>query len=151
MSEVLFTLTTFIEAVMNNHHYNEYTLDSKNNILEFRIISTGDSLDIPSGDEWCEDTMVYQGNYPLEEDEDVREVVEKYYPGIPCRTHGYKVCYREFTLSLPPNRKRGDTYTLSEMRAMITDICAHEDIPGYGFDYHQMPECEEEYDRLVSM
>ena len=150
MSEVLFTLTTFIEAVMSNHRYNEYTLDSNNNTIEFRITSCGDSLDIWCNDEWLEDAMIFDDNYPLEDDVVLSDIIAKEYADTPVRTHGYSNCYREYTLSLPPTRKRGDTYTLSEIRAMVSDIQNHEDIPGCGFSYHNMPECEEEYDWLVS-
>ena len=161
METVYYTISSFIDAVLANHSDNEYTLDSKNDELVFCITSYGDSIDCwsPEDDEdpyrageWVEDAMIYQENYPLEDDEDIDDVVRECYSDpnypTPVRSHSYGSCYREFYLMLPPNRKRGDRYTLEQMREMIKDVQNHEDHPGMGFSYHNMPACEYCSERL---
>ena len=102
------------------HLSKEYTLNSKENTLWVGIQGWGDTVDKwKEGEEdWEEVDFITQDFYPLMLDTDVSEVVRDN-PNTNLRFHGYKV-YNQFTLSLPPNRKRGDTYTSEEIRGMIT-------------------------------
>ena len=110
-----FTITDIINLSQ------EYTLNSKENTLWVGIQGWGDSVDLwdNTWDDWCEEEFITQDFYPLCEDTYEEEVVKSYPENTNLRFHGYK-CYLQFTLSLPPNRKRGDTYTPEEIRGMIT-------------------------------
>ena len=110
-----FTITDIINLSQ------EYTLNSKENTLWVGIQGWGDTVDKWDDDsnEWYEDDFITQDFYPLCEDKDESDVVKSNPPNTNLRFHGYKT-YLQFWLSLPPNRKRGDTYTTEEIRGMIT-------------------------------
>jgi hypothetical protein len=140
--ETLYTLTSLITAVMGNggwmdssgYHFNESRTE-----LYLIVQGYGDSIDYQNSnsyDGWEENCMITQDFYPLEDDELVEDIDD----GVtPMRAHGYKSIVKKYTLELPPNRKRGDTYTVSQIREMITEIewCG-DDIPGMGFSYYNV-------------
>ena len=144
--ETTYTLTSLISTFIwyNYRCDNEYSFNPERTELTFTIFGTGDSIDYANPnafDGWEEYCMITQGFEPLEADEDTTELDD----GItPMRTHSYKSIGKEFTLTLPPNRKRGDTYTVEQIRSMITnEEWLAEDIPGMGFTYYN---CSEEYE-----
>jgi hypothetical protein len=113
----------------------EYTLNSKDNTLWVGVQGWGDTVDMwcDTWSCWNEEEFITQDLYPLCIDTDECEVVKSYPENTPLRFHGYKV-YLQFTLSLPPNRKRGDTYTAKEIREMIVSSDGWgDDIPKGGF------------------
>ena len=139
--ETRFTLTDIISIFIwsNFRCNNEYSFSDDRNTLTFMICGTGDSIDYwnETSEEWEEDCVITQGFEPLEVDEDTSELDN----GSPMRTHGYKSVCKEITLSLPPNRKRGDTYSEKEVRNMVMDSeFLGDDIPGMGFDYYNLPD-----------
>lgn len=107
-----FTITDIINLSQ------EYTLNSKDNTLWISMVGYGNSVDYWSEKYgWEEEDFITQDFYPLQEDKDVDDYVSDN-PNTNLRFHDYKVGL-QFTLSLPPNRKRGDTYTAQQVREMI--------------------------------
>ena len=149
--EELFTLTSLIQRfIWSDTRYfgwcnNEYEFSEDRNTLTFTIRGTGDSIDYknphdPSG--WEEYCVLTQGFYPLEDDEHVSDLDD----GVtPMRTHDYKSVFKVFYLELPPNRKRGDTYTVSQIQKMVVESnWIGDDVPGMGFDYYNCEDDEDE-------
>ncbi len=144
MSET-YTLTDIIN-IYSKAYYFEYTLDSKNDELELDITQRGagytvDKFDIEAG-EWYEEEMLTYGFEPVMPDapdaDDNEELGTE-----PRRVHDYKYVRRVYTLSLPPNRKRGDRYTAKQLFHMNTNTEFGDDVPGHGFSYINMPDDEE--------
>lgn len=105
--------------------------------LSFNMCGSGYSVDfIDENGEWYEEEMIYEGFEPFQKDENYDEVF-KSYGNRPFRTHDYKSIYIRFTLELPPNRKRGDKYSMNEIMAMVRDTdFAGDDVPGMGYSYY---------------
>ena len=142
--EERYTLTDIIDCSFDKYSY-EFSDDR--NTLTLMMCGTGDSIDYSnphSFDGWEEYCMITQGMEPLEDDEDTSELDD----GVtPMRTHSYKSICKDFTLSLPPNRKRGDTYTKKEIQEMVIDNdFLGDDIPGMGFSYYNIPDEQYEED-----
>ena len=132
-----FTLTSLISSMMGRggcYDNTEYTFNDDRSELVITAQGYGDTIDYQDGEgEWEEDSMVYQEFYPLWDDENPEDVDD----GVtPMRAHGYKSVVIEFTLALPPNRKRGDTYTVSQIREMITHTEFISEVCGMGFTYY---------------
>ena len=135
--ELVYTLTSLIETFMGNGSWKDNTSYSFNDSRsELTIVAQGygDSIDYRDGKGyWEEDCMVYQGFYPFWDDEtpeDLDDGVTEF------RSHSYKSVIYEFTLTLPSERKRGDTYTVEEIRKMITHTEFVYENPGMGFTYY---------------
>jgi hypothetical protein len=142
--ETLYTLTSLIAALMGNGGWRDNTSYKFNEDRSELVITAqggGYTIDYKDGDEWVEDTMVYQELYPLWDDETPEDLDD----GItPMRAHDYNGVMYEFTLTLPPTRKRGDTYTVSQIREMITHTEFIDEVVGMGFSYYNEVEEEEE-------
>lgn len=138
-----FTLTDVIDAADSSHRVlgcSDYSFDDKREYLTLTFRGSGYSVDFKdSNGEWCEEEMLYEGYYPLQEDDDYDAIFESY-GNQPFRTHDYKSTYITFTLKLPPNRKRGDTYTPQQLQDMICDTTHGDDNPGMGFTYYNCDE-----------
>jgi len=109
-----YTVTDLID------HAQEYKLNSKENRLWLGMEGYGATVDEWDGKEWYEESFICEDFEPLQQDTTEDEVVASYPEDTPLRFHDYKV-YLQFTLELPPNRKRGDTYTAQEVRDMLVD------------------------------
>ena len=137
----LYTITDLIDYAFDN----EYSFDAERTELTLIVKGCGDSIDYANPhafDGWEEHCMIVQDLEPFEDDETCEDLDD----GItPMRTHGYKSIIKEYTLALPPNRKRGDTYTKEQIQAMvIRDEFIGDDIPGMGFSYYNTTEEMEE-------
>ena len=134
---MLYTLSAIIALAFDN----EYSFNADRTELTLVMKGTGDSIDYANPnafDGWEEYCVITQGFTPLEDDEECSELDDG---KTPMRTHGYKSICKEYTLTLPPNRKRGDTYTKQQIQAMVTDNeFLGDDIPGMGFTYYNAPE-----------
>ena len=148
--ETLYTLTSLISTFIwsdyrrNGRCDNEYQFSEDRRFLTFTIFGTGDSIDYANPhafDGWEENCMITQGFVPLEDDEYEYELDD----GVtPMRTHSYKSVGKEITLKLPPNRKRGDSYTTAQIKEMVVQtVWLCDDIPGMGFSYYNVPDEEE--------
>ena len=141
-----FNLTELIDWCMSENRYNEYEFNAERTELWLGMVGYGDSvdylLDEDDLDSWQEDMFLTQGFYPLQDDENVEDILDEV---TPTRTHDYKTACLQFWLDLPPNRKRGTRYSVSEIRSWIR--CADgwgDDNPGMGFSYYNMPETDED-------
>ena len=136
-----------ITDIINCSYDNEYEFSDDRTTLTLVMWGTGDSIDYSnphSFDGWEEYCMITQGFEPLENDEDTSELDDG---ATPMRTHSYKSICKEYTLTLPPNRKRGDTYTSQQIQEMVTDNeFLGDDIPGMGFSYYNIPDEQYEED-----
>ena len=145
--ETLYTLTSLISALMGNGGWKdntEYHFSDDRSELVITAQGYGDTIDYQNPDAfdgWEENTMVYQDFYPLWDDETPEDIDD----GVtPMRAHSYSSVMYEFTLTLPPNRKRGDTYTVSQIREMITDTEFIDEVVGNAFTYYNVVEEDEE-------
>ena len=139
-----FTLTDVITIADESFRVlgdSDYSFDDKREFLTLSMRGSGYSVDFRQDDgSWEEVEMLYEGFYPLQEDDDYDEIFASY-GNKAFRTHDYKSTYITFTLKLPTNRKRGDTYTPAQLNAMIVDYAYGDDNPGMGFTYYN---CDDE-------
>ena len=142
-----YTLTDLINAMSGNGSWRDctdYKFNEDRTILTITAQGYGDSIDYKNdaySDGWEEDSMVYQDFYPLWDDETTEDLDD----GVThMRSHSYKSVIIDFTLTLPPNRKRGDTYTVAELREMISEVDYVYENPGCGFNYYNVDDDEEE-------
>ena len=134
------TLTELIEECMSGWKYNEYSFNEDRSVLHICMKGFGDSIEYYQFGCWQECDFVTQGFYPIEDGE---EVDDKDDGVTPMRSHDYKGVYQQWWLQLPPNRKRGDTYTLEELRGMIKSSDGWgDDVVGGGYSYYN---CDEDY------
>ena len=151
--EELFTLTSLINTFIwsDTRRFgrcnNTYEFSEDRNYLTFVITGTGDSIDYANPhafDGWEENCVITQGFEPLEDDETTEELDD----GVtPMRTHSYKCISKVYTLELPMNRKRGDTYTKKQIQDMVvSEEWLGDDIPGMGFTWYNIP--SEEYEEV---
>ena len=137
--ETLYTLTSLITALMGNGGWmdsSEYSFNESRTELYLTVQGYGDSIDYKNpnySDGWEEDCMIYQEFYPLWDDETPEDLDD----GVtPMRSHSYKSVVWKFTLELPPNRKMGDSYTVTQIREMITETEFIDEVVGNGFSYY---------------
>ena len=140
MEETLFTLTSLIALCMGEWRHNEYSFNDDRSQLTLCMKGYGDSLEYWQFGCWQECDFITQGFYPLEDDDSVEEKDD----GVtPMRSHEYKGVYIKWILTLPPNRKRGDTYTVTQIQEMVTGSGEWgDDSPGNGYYYYN---CDEDY------
>ena len=134
---MLYTLSAIIALAFDH----EYSFNADRSELTLIVKGFGDSIDYANPhafDGWEEYCMITQDLEPFEDDETCEDLDD----GItPMRTHGYKSIIKGYTLTLPPNRKRGDTYTKQQIQEMITsNEFIGDDIPGMGFTYYNTTE-----------
>ena len=140
----VFTLTDLIKAAEETFSAwatASPTFDANREFLTLTFCGGGYSVDFrDERGEWFEAEMLYDGFYPLQEDDDYDAIFESY-GEKPFRTHDYSETYITFTLRLPPNRKRGDVYTPQQLAAMVVETAHGDDNPGMGFTYYN---CDDE-------
>ena len=147
MENVLYTLTALIEILesgMSRFHESDIEWESDRSCFYATLQCCGYSVDVANEnafDGWEELEMRYMECSPfLPED----EVDFKDDGGAPYRTHDYKRCYMRLCITPPADRKRGDTYTESQVRDMVEVTEYGPDIPGMGFEYYNIPESYED-------
>lgn len=133
-----YTLTDIIEG--SYHH----SWSEDRNTLTLLWKGWGYSVDVinelrDGSMEWEEIEMLYAGFEPVAIcDEDDMNFHEQ--KDAPFRTHDYKYCMHRFTLSLPPERKRGARYTEEDVHSMVVEREYLHEEPGMGFSYYNCTE-----------
>ena len=142
--ELVYTLTSLIEILesgMNRFHDAEIEWESDRSCFYATLQCCGYSIDYLDNGEWLEEAMLYQEVTPFLPEDDCNFENDG---GIPFRVHGYKRCYMRLCITPPSDRKRGDTYTESQVSQMVEVIGYGDDIPGMGFEYYNIPDDYEE-------
>jgi len=144
---MVYTITALIsllEAGISRYHSAAVEWESDRSCFYATLQCSGYSVDVPNEsayDCWEELEMRYINCSPFLPEDDVDFKDDG---GAPYRTHDYKRCYMRLCITPPTERKRGDTYTESQVMDMVEVISHGDDVPGYGFTYYNTPETDED-------
>ena len=139
MEVITYTITQLIsllEAGLSPYHSAEIEWESDRSCFYATLQCSGYSVDIRNEaayDGWEELEMLYTCCSPFLPEDDVNF---KNDGGEPYRTHDYKRCYMRLCITPPAERKRGDTYTESQVSDMVEVVSYGDDVPGMGFSYY---------------